>query len=66
MKTEIQPSIIEQVRALKEENAAEHGFCLEAIIESARQRQEASGRPIIRLRKGEQVDGSPDAGKAPE
>ena len=64
MKTETQETVIEQVRALKEENAAEHGFCLEAIIESARQRQESSGREIIRLRKGEQVAGS-DTGNAP-
>jgi hypothetical protein len=63
MKTESQGTVIEQVRALKEENAAEHGFCLEPIIKSARQRQETSGREIVRLRKGDQVAG-PDAGNA--
>ena len=52
MKTETQESIIEHVRSLKEENAAEHGFSLKAIIESARQRQDASGRRIIRLTEG--------------
>ena len=55
MITETQQSIIEHVRSLKEENAAEHGFSLEAIIESARKRQESSGRRIIRLTKGEQA-----------
>jgi hypothetical protein len=57
MITETQQTILEHVRSLKEENAAEHGFSLEAIIESARQRQEASGRRIIRLSKGEQDAG---------
>ncbi len=57
MIAETQESIIEHVRSLKEENAAEHGFSLKAIIESARQRQEASGRRIIRLTKGEQTGG---------
>lgn len=51
MITETQPTILEQVRALKEENAAEHGYSLEAIIAAARQRQEASGRRIVRLKK---------------
>ncbi len=41
-------SIIEQVRALKEENAAEHSFSVSAIIEAARERQESSGYRIIR------------------
>ena len=54
MITEAKQSILEHIRSLKEENAAEHEFSLEAIIESARQRQEASGRRIIRLKKGEQ------------
>jgi len=53
MKTDTQESIIEHIRSLKEENAAEHGYSLEAIIASARERQEASGRLIIRLNKGE-------------
>jgi hypothetical protein len=54
MTTDTQKSIIEQVRSLKEENAAESGYSLEAIIAAARERQEASGRRIIRLKKGEQ------------
>lgn len=57
MKTDTEESIIEHVRSLKEENAAEYGYSLEAIIASARERQEASGRRIIRLNKGEQVAG---------
>lgn len=54
MITKAKQSILENVRFLKEENAAEHGFCLEAIIESARKRQETSGHRIIRLDKREQ------------
>lgn len=41
-------TIIDQVRAFKEANAAMHGFDIAQIIESARKRQEASGRRIIR------------------
>ena len=55
MITEAQQSILEHVRSLKEANAAEHGYSIKAIIESARQRQEKSGRRIIRLTKGEQT-----------
>jgi len=54
MITEAKQSILEHIRSLKEENAAEHDFSLEAIIESARQRQETSGHRIIRLDKREQ------------
>ena len=54
MTTETQESIIEHIRSLKEENAAEYGYSLEAIIASARERQNSSGRRIIRLtKKGE-------------
>lgn len=53
MKTETQQSIIEHIRSLKEENAAEHGYSLEAIIASARERQEASGRRVIRQIRGD-------------
>ena len=45
-------TIIEEVRYLKEANAAKHDFDVSRIIAAARQRQEASGRRIIRL--GEQ------------
>lgn len=55
MITKAKQSILEYIRSLKEENAAEHGFSLEAIIGAARRRQEASGRRIIRLNKGEQA-----------
>lgn len=54
MTTKTEESIIEHVRALKEENAAAHDFSLEAIVASARERQESSGRRVIRLTKGEQ------------
>lgn len=64
MITDKHQSIVEHVRALTEENAAEHGFCLDAIFESARKRQEISGHPIIRLKRG---DGeAPRAAAAPE
>ena len=65
MTTETQESIIEHVRSLKEENAAEYGYSLEAIIASARERQESSGRRIIRLTKGEQ-GGTPQPAARPE
>ena len=54
MITETQQSILEHVRSLKEENAAEHGYSIKKIVESARLRQEQSGRRIIRLAKREQ------------
>lgn len=60
MKTDIEESIIEHIRSLKEENAAEYGFSLEAIINAARERQEVSGRRVIRINKGEQ-GASPNA-----
>ena len=47
-----QTSIIEEVRFLKEANAAKYDFDVARIIEAARQRQEESGRRIIR--QGEQ------------
>ena len=62
MTTEAQESIIEHIRSLKEENAAEYGYSLEAIIASARERQNSSGRRIIRLTKEGEQDG---AGQAP-
>ena len=52
-------SIIDQVRSLKEENAAEHGFSIRKIIESARCRQDTSGRHVIRINKGEDGTGKP-------
>ncbi len=67
MTTDTQQSIIEHVRSLKEENAAEHGYSLEAIIASARERQEASGRCIIRQNRGEQdADGQSATAVAPD
>jgi hypothetical protein len=41
-------TIIEEVRSMKEANAAEYGFDISLIIQAARERQEASGRRIIR------------------
>ncbi len=65
MKTEIEESIIEHIRSLKEENAAEYGFSLEAIINAARERQEVSGRRVIRVNKGEGACTQPSVAKAP-
>ena len=65
MITEAQQPILEHVRSLKEENAAEHGYSIKKIIESARSRQEQSGRRIIRLTKGEQ-DGADQPATAVE
>ncbi|MFT5471306.1 MAG: hypothetical protein ACI8UO_006439 [Verrucomicrobiales bacterium] len=45
-------TIIEEVRAFKEANAAQHDFDISRIIAAARQRQESSDRKIIR--QGEQ------------
>ena len=58
-----QTSIIEEVRSAKEANAAKHDFDVARIIASARQRQEASGRRIIR--QGEQ-GGADQPATAPE
>ena len=44
-------TIVEEIRSFKEAIAAKHGFEVARIVESARQRQEASNRRIIR--KGE-------------
>lgn len=41
-------SIIEEVRAAKYEIAAGHDFDVSSIIAAARERQETSGRKIIR------------------
>ncbi|MCX6879056.1 MAG: hypothetical protein NTW21_35395 [Verrucomicrobia bacterium] len=48
--------IIEEVRAMKRENAAEHGFDVSRIVAAARERQEQSGRMIVRrpIPEGEQ------------
>lgn len=56
-------TIIEEVRSLKEANAAKHDFDVSRIIAAARQRQEASGHRIIRL--GEQ-GGADQLSTAPE
>jgi hypothetical protein len=63
MIADAQTSIIEEVRSAKEANAAKHDFDVARIIASARQRQEASGRRIIR--QGEQ-DGADQPATAPE
>ncbi len=41
-------SVLEEARALKHENAAEHGFDVARIVVAARTRQEKSGRVILR------------------
>lgn len=58
-------SIVESVRAIKSEIAAEHNYDVSSIIAAARRRQEDSGRKIIRRQtdNGEQ-EVEPNAGKA--
>lgn len=46
-------TIIEQVRSHKEAVAAKHDFDIARIIAAARERQESSGRRVIR--QGEQA-----------
>jgi len=60
-------SIVESVRVIKSEIAAEHNYDVSSIIAAARRRQEDSGRKIIRRRtnNGEQVV-ERDAGHAPD
>jgi hypothetical protein len=58
MITETYMTIIEQVRSQKEAVAARHDFDVARIIAAARQRQEISGRRVIR--QGEQ-DAAPNA-----
>jgi hypothetical protein len=57
MKTEIEhesDSIVRQVRRLKEENAAEHGFDLRRIAAAARSRQKLHPeRMVSRMPMGE-------------
>ncbi len=48
MITSTDTTIIEEVRSMKEANAAECDFDIVRIIQAARKRQEASGRRIIR------------------
>ncbi len=43
-----QMTVVEEVRSFKEAVAAKHGFDVARIVHAARQRQEASGRRIIR------------------
>ncbi len=41
--------IVEEVHAVRESLAREAGYDLDRIIEAARARQVASGRPVVRL-----------------
>lgn len=47
MKTEAAISIIDEVRAWKEKNAAEHDFDIDRIIAAAREREAQSGEEVI-------------------
>ena len=62
MITEDQNTVIEHVRSLKEANAAEHGYSIRSIIEAARERQDSTGRRIIRRPKAEQGAAEPPLG----
>jgi hypothetical protein len=52
MTTKNYTTIVEEVRSLKEAVAAKHDFDVARIVAAARQRQEASGRRIIRQGEG--------------
>jgi hypothetical protein len=54
-------TIIEQVRTQKEAVAARHDFDVARIIAAARERQESSGRRVIR--QGEQGGGGQPASR---
>lgn len=51
MITETDMTIIEQVRSHKEAIAARHNFEISRIVASARERQERSGRRVLRQSK---------------
>lgn len=61
MITETYMTIIEQVRSQKEAVAARHDFDVARIIAAARERQESSGRRVIR--QGEQGGGGQPASR---
>lgn len=48
MIAEVETTIIEKVRAIKEANAAERDFDITRIFQAARERQDLSGREITR------------------
>jgi len=50
-KTRTEDSVMDEVRRLKEENAAEYGFNVEAIGRAARRRQQEHPDRIVNLRK---------------
>ncbi len=52
MITDTHMTIVEEVRFFKEAVAAKYGYDIARIVDAARQRQDASGRRIIR--QGEQ------------
>jgi len=41
--------IVDEVRRLREEQAAKHGFDVKAILAAARKRQRRSGRTVVLL-----------------
>ena len=57
MITDTHMTIVEEVRSFKEAVAAKHEFDVARIVDAARQRQETSGRRIIR--QGEQEGRQP-------
>ena len=44
--------VILAIRKIKEENAAKYGFDIEAIAAAARDRQNSSGREVVRRANG--------------
>ena len=41
--------IVDEVRRLREEHAAKHGFDMKAILAAAKKRQRRSGRTVVSL-----------------
>jgi uncharacterized protein (UPF0335 family) len=39
--------IVDEVRRVRESEAAKHGFDVKAILSAARKRQRRSGRPVV-------------------
>jgi len=62
MITDSEQAILEEVRALKEANAARYDFDLVRIIKAARERQELSGREIVRQHECENDPTPPETG----
>lgn len=62
----IQDPIVEEVRAIREQLAAQFNYDIRKIVEDAQQRQATSQRKIIRVEQPEQGLGLTETGKSRE